>query len=126
MQRIGASALVLLGLLAGAARAADSTAAAAQDRAAIEAMRAQQIDLSKPQEIEFAFYFPDKQGARKVMAVLAGDGYAGELRTEGTDAFILFARKSMLMELEALTALRAQFEALAREAGGSYDGWGLP
>lgn len=126
MQRIGASALVLLGLLAGAARAADGAAAAAQDRAAIEAMRAQQIDLSKPQEIEFAFYFPDKQGARKVMAVLAGDGYAGELRTEGTDAFILFARKTMLVQLEALATLRTQFEALAREAGGSYDGWGLP
>ncbi len=120
-------ALLLFALVVGAAaRAADDTSADAQDQAAIEAMRAQQLDLEQPHDVEFAFYFRDKQGARKVMSVLAGEGYSGELRTEGSDAFILFARKTMVVDLARLSRLRAQFAQLAEEAGGSYDGWGLP
>ncbi|MCC7547647.1 MAG: ribonuclease E inhibitor RraB [Burkholderiales bacterium] len=121
------SVIAVLALIAltGIARAQEGVAAA-QDRAAIEAMRAQGMDMAEPQTLEFAFYFPEKQGARRVMGALAADGFSGELRTEGVDAFILFARKTMRVDLETLSGLRAQFEALAREAGGSYDGWGLP
>jgi len=119
------ASLALLALV-GTAGADEARPANAQDRAAVEAMRAQGIDLSKPQTLEFAFYFPQKQGARKVMSALAGDGFSGELRTEGEDAFILFARKSMLVDADTLSQMRVRFEQLAKEAGGTYDGWGVP
>ena len=117
--------MALLGL-AAAADAADERPGPDQDRAAVEAMRAQGVDLSTPQLLEFAFYFPDKAAARKVMGALAGEGFSGELHTEGVDAFILFARKTLQVDAAALGAMRMRFEGLAKEAGGSYDGWGLP
>jgi len=124
-----AVAMRLLGLLCAApgAYASETGEASAQDVAAIEAMRAQDIDLSEPRMLEFAFYFPQRQGARKAMSALANEGYSGELRAEsGDDAYILFARKAMRVDVETLSALRLQFEALAKEAGGTYDGWGVP
>jgi hypothetical protein len=124
-----AIALGLLGLLCAAtgAYAAGQGDASAQDVAAIEAMRAQDIDLSEPRMLEFAFYFPQRQGARKAMNALANDGFSGELRAEGgEDAFILFARKAIRVDVDTLSALRIRFETLAKEAGGTYDGWGVP
>jgi len=124
-----AVAVWLLGSLCAApgAYAAELGEASAQDVAAIEAMRAQAIDLSEPRMLEFAFYFPERQGARKAMTVLANDGFSGELRAEGgDDAYILFARKAILVDVETLSALRIKFEALAKEASGTYDGWGVP
>jgi hypothetical protein len=128
MRRFGvASALLALLCAAPGAYTATQGDASAQDVAAIEAMRAQDIDLSEPRMLEFAFYFPERQGARRAMSALANDGFSGELRAEGGgDAFILFARKAIRVDVETLSALRVQFEALAKEAGGTYDGWGVP
>jgi len=117
--------LALIGLTA-AVHAAEDTPGLEQDRAAVEAMRAQGVDLSQPQTIEFAFYFPEKAAARKVMGALAGEGFTGELHTEGSDAFILFARKSLQVDAATLGTMRMRFEGMAKELGGSYDGWGVP
>ncbi len=123
--RCAIALVALLGLTA-AAGAAGERPGPDQDRASVVAMRAQGMDLSTPQLLEFAFYFPDKAAARKVMGTLAGEGFSGELHIEGSDAFILFARKAMLVDAAALGTMRMRFEGLAKEAGGSYDGWGLP
>jgi len=128
MRRYGI-AFALLGLLCAApgACAGEQGNASAQDVAAIEAMRAQDMDLSEPRMLEFAFYFPERQSARRAMNALTNDGFSAELRAEGDgDAFILFARKAIRVDVETLSALRTQFEAMAKEAGGTYDGWGVP
>ena len=119
-----ASALALGLAWTHGVRAADPSA---EDTAVIEALQDQGVDLSQPQLVEFLFLFQAVQPARSVGKTLAGEGFRSTLEPRGNGMdVLLLARKRVVLSLQDIGALRARFEALAKSAGGQYEGWGIP
>jgi hypothetical protein len=106
---------------------AQDPAAQSEDVAALADLRDAGLDLSQPMWLEFAFYFPSLEGAQRAWNRLAGQDFRGKLEPAGGGRdYLLFAAKRVLADEPTLVALRKEFEALARENGGSYEGWGVP
>jgi hypothetical protein len=106
---------------------AQSQQGAREDREAIAELREQGIDLSTPRWLEFAFYFPALEGAQRTWDRLAGQDFKGRLEPAGGgEDYFLFAHKAVTVDLPTLQALRAEFQSLAAENGGRYEGWGMP
>lgn len=126
LRMLGLAGITLALSMPGVA-AAEESMQMSQDQAAIQAMRAQEIDLSKPHTLEFAFHFPSLDEATRTWNALVGQGYKGALRPAGSgEDYMLFVRKRVMVDTETLAALRAQFEALAEAGQGTYEGWGTP
>lgn len=83
-------------------------------------------DLAKPHRPEFAFEMPADESAREIGASLAAKGYDVETfePDEDNPAYLVIASRLMRLDLEVLNQLSREFEALAEEHFGSYDGWG--
>lgn len=83
-------------------------------------------DLAKPHRPEFAFEVPSEQAAREVASILAAQGYGVETfePDEDNPAYLVIASRLMGLDLEVLSRLSREFEALAEKYRGSYDGWG--
>lgn len=83
------------------------------------------IDLSTPRPVDFLISFPDERSARQTVALLAG--LAGDLRIGVSGGFnprwVLRLTLQMALTPERLAALRTQFEGIAAERGGRYEGW---
>jgi len=106
---------------------AQSEGGAREDREAIAELREQGIDLSTPQLLEFAFYFPSLEGAQRAWDRLAGEDFKGRLEPAGGGKdYFVFAHKTVTVDLPTLQAMRATFQSLAAENGGRYEGWGMP
>ncbi|HEY7758467.1 MAG TPA: ribonuclease E inhibitor RraB [Burkholderiales bacterium] len=106
---------------------AQSQGGAREDGEAIAELRAQGVDLSTPQLLEFAFYFPSLEGAQRAWNQLAGQGFKGKVEPAGGGAdYFVFAHKTVTVDLPTLQAMRAQFQSLAAANGGRYEGWGMP
>jgi hypothetical protein len=100
---------------------------AREDREAIAELREQGIDLSGPQWLEFAFYFPSLAGAQRAWNALAGQDFKGRIEPAGGgEDYLLFVHKAVTVDLPTLQAMRAEFQSLAAENGGRYEGWGMP
>ena len=122
-------ALALLALLGctPVLAAAQNQGSAREDREAIAELREQGIDLSSPQWLEFAFYFPSLAGAQRAWNALAGQDFKGRIEPAGGgEDYFLFAHKAVTVDLPTLQAMRAEFQSLAAENGGRYEGWGMP
>jgi len=125
-RRLTLAALVLA-LATACPLPAQDPSAQSEDLAAIADLRDAGFDLSQPLWLEFAFHFPSLEGAQRAWNRLAGQGFKGKLEPAGGGRdYLLFASKRVLVDEPTLLALREQFEALARENGGSYEGWGVP
>jgi hypothetical protein len=125
----------ILQCVAGAALAAVlciGTSATAQpeddeDADAIAELKEAGVDLSKPQTIDFAFYFPDRQGAERTAPKLVAKGFKTRVQPAGGGKdYLLYARKRLVVSGAAMAEWRKQFEALAAAEKGEYDGWGSP
>ncbi|HEY8094581.1 MAG TPA: ribonuclease E inhibitor RraB [Methylobacter sp.] len=82
-------------------------------------------DLSKPHQIVFFLYFPAKENAKRIAAKLNKEGFATSVgKSLSSHEYVTQARKTMVPELSALTALRERFNTLAASESGYYDGWG--
>ena len=129
MIRIGRGALVAVALCVGLACAPGSTFAQkpSEDAAAYKPCAAPGIDLSEPQWLEFLFHFPSREGAQAAWDWLAGRGFKGKLEPAGNGKdYLLFATKRVVVDEPTLLDMREQFEVLAQENGGTYEGWGMP
>jgi hypothetical protein len=112
-------------ILAAASSPGRTEEPSAEDSDAIEALRSQGIDLSEPQVVEFMFSFQGAQDARRFGKTLASEGFRSKVESGGQDVLVL-ARKRVPLTVEDIAALRAHFQALAKAAGGQYEGWGIP
>src|SRR4051794_24516775 len=101
-------------------------------------------DLERELDVDHFFADLDEQGARTVAERVASraavtvfsPGEAGVRWAEPLGASVVDmqesktwgvqARQTMLVGAVSIAASRAEFEALAAEAGGTYDGWGAP
>jgi hypothetical protein len=97
----------------------------ASDDQLLAKLTATGADPGVPRPIDFLISFADERSARQTVAVLAG--LAGDLRIGVSGGFnprwVIRLTLTMALTLERLTALRAQFEQIAAERGGRYEGW---
>lgn len=117
---------LLLALIISAA--CDSDAPASNpDAEVIEQLRLAGSDLEKPHPIEFFFYFPTESAADSACDKLRSQDYEITVRRgAATRDYLCFATKSLIPTVEELNRLSAEFEGLAADLGGKYDGWGSP
>jgi hypothetical protein len=96
------------------------------DALVLEALARAGSDLGKPHWPEFVFDAAHEAGARKVARALEALGYRVTIRApdEENDGYEVSGSTQLVLELETLQALTRRFEALARECGVDYDGWG--
>ena len=96
----------------------------ASDADVIEQLTMAGSDLTRPQNIEFRFYFPSGELAERVAATLRADGFkvSVEEAAQGNQ-YIVRAARSMVPLLSELQSLRSKFDELATREGGIYDGW---
>ena len=83
-------------------------------------------DLTKPHKPDFAFYFPTEAAAKTAEWKLSGKGFEVrvEVPDENHEQYLVVAVATLVPTLKAMNALSAEFEDLAEELGGDYDGWG--
>ena len=95
------------------------------DEGQLAKLAAAGADLSVPRPVDFVLSFDDERSARRTIAVLAG--LAGDLRIGVSGGFnprwLVRLTLPMAITAERLAALRSQFEAIAADHGGRYDGW---
>ena len=120
--RLSASLVLLVLVLACGSSSAPS------DADVIEQLRQAGSDLQQQHPIEFFFYFPVRLAAERACSTLESQGFSAVVFQAGasTSEFLCQANKPLVPALETLTHLRSQFESLAAEFGGEYDGWGSP
>lgn len=119
------AALALVALVAAMAPA--HAAGFEEDIEAIAALREAGADLTQPLQLEFIFRFESREDARKMWRALSGEGFKAQVSpNSGEPGFMVFARKSMLVEEAAVARLREQLEQQARKYNGVYEGWGAP
>jgi Regulator of ribonuclease activity B len=83
-------------------------------------------DLTKPHKPDFAFFFPSEAAAKTAEWKLTEKGfdvsiYPPDAEHENCE---VVAVKTFVPELHILNALSDEFEELATELGGEFDGWG--
>jgi Regulator of ribonuclease activity B len=82
-------------------------------------------NLAKPHVIDFHFYyFKEKRSAEELATVLKSKGFTSRISFSDKDSdWNVIATKSMIPEFRAISAQSAEFEKLAKDRGGKYDGW---
>lgn len=97
------------------------------DAKVIDQLQLAGSDLSKPHPVEFFFYFPTITSAISVCDTLDSQAYTVSAKpSASTDEFVCLATKSMVLTVDEMTQLTSEFEHLATQFGGTYDGWGSP
>jgi hypothetical protein len=83
-------------------------------------------DLTKVHEPDFAFYFGSETAAKAAESKLGERDFDVTVEPPCTDhdEYLVVGVKKMVPELDALNHLSDEFEELAAELGGRYDGWG--
>ena len=85
-------------------------------------------DMSKPMDIDFQIAAPDEATAKRVADDAAKLGYRIRIHfydKEGTrDPWTCDCTRTMLAEYDAIIAVQAELNAIARPPGAYTDGWG--
>ncbi len=82
-------------------------------------------DLKKPHEIDFFFYFPTQDQAKKAAPKLAALGLSTKIdRAAKGSNWVIHGNKTMVPSEAELQRLRRYFDEIAAAQGGDYDGWG--
>lgn len=83
-------------------------------------------DLRKPHEPDFAFEVAEQENAKALAAELARLDYDVEIYPPDDESpdYKVNAKRVMVLTLEILNGLSADFEALAKKYEAVYDGWG--
>ena len=98
-----------------------------EDRSDIAALRASGVDTSRQRDVAHNLWFADDTSARHATELVRQRGRTVVVGPTGQEAgcpVIVFVQHELT--LLAIGALRAEFEAVAAEMGGSYEGWSLP
>ena len=82
-------------------------------------------DMSKPVDIDFQIAAPDEATAKRVADEAAKLGYRISIRESmPCCAWTCECTRTMLAEYDAIIAVQAELDAIARPLGGYADGWG--
>ncbi|MCK0162902.1 ribonuclease E inhibitor RraB [Marinobacter sp. S6332] len=96
-----------------------------KDEQVLKALKKNGSDLNKPHEIDFWFDFRSEESARAVAKKVAERGFEVEVyRGEYGLEFSCKAVKRMVPRLSAMQRLTREFESIAEQHAGVYDGWG--
>jgi hypothetical protein len=126
MMNLSLSALVLV-FVSTLALYSNNSLAAPQNRDAqvIAQLAGVGSNLSKQHKIDFFFYFPTKEKAKRIAAKLHADGFSTSVeKSLSTHEYAIQAKKLMVPVESELVALREKFNILAASENGVYDGWG--
>lgn len=94
------------------------------DAQVIEALRRAGADLAQPREVIHYLYFGSEPAARAAVSRLdRADRLVHAVIDPDTGKSSVKVTHTAVVTLEAIHALRAEFEAAAAEGGGEYDGW---
>jgi hypothetical protein len=120
-------AALLVGVFAFGSRRSTAARPRSVDAEVIEQLRQAGSDLSKPHEIEFFLYFPAEANAEAAAKALPDRGFSHRVTraARGTESLLLLTRP-MIPDEAGLAQLRRELDAIARQHGGKYDGWGSP
>jgi regulator of RNase E activity RraB len=85
-------------------------------------------DMSRPMDIDFEIATPDEAAAERVADEVAKLGYRISIDfydKEGTrDPWTCNCTRTMVAEYDAIIAVQAELDAIARPLGAYVDGWG--
>ena len=93
-----------------------------RDAAMFEEFRAQGTDLSRPRHIDHYFVLPSEVAANRLAARLSPP-LTCIVQHVGS-AWTVQASLTIPLTVDLIQKTRPRFEALAKEFGGEYDGWG--
>lgn len=118
---LGTLLLVTIALLAPGCGKADP------DAEILDRLKAQGVDLTKPQTIDFFLFFGSQPDATKAADQIRPMGFTIEIRSPRGSApdWVCHASKTMIPEAPALRTLRQKFETIASAQSGGYDGWSI-
>lgn len=95
------------------------------DRVVVDNLRRVGVDIEHTREIEFFFYFSTQEDAAKAAIVLIEWSFEVQIAPSlGDEKWLCLATIQMMPDVAALVRLREQFNSLADQLGGEYDGWG--
>jgi regulator of ribonuclease activity B len=97
------------------------------DQNVLDQLREAGSDLSKPHDIEFFLYFPNKEAAGLAAERIKGGGAGGftaEVKNSPQgDAWMCYVTRKMVPDGTKIALIGERFRTLAQELGGEYDGW---
>ena len=82
-------------------------------------------NLSKPHKLEFQLRFPTKAAGEQAAPGIKAAGYDLEMMQDGEEGCSLVATKTMVPGPDELQSVHLELDALAKSAGGRYEGWGM-
>lgn len=96
-----------------------------RDSAAIEALRGQSVDLSKPIPVRHSLTFVSAQAAQEASERLRNRGFDVQVdQPAGADPRPhLTATQATTLDQQAIADLRGRFTRFAERHGGEYEGW---
>jgi hypothetical protein len=96
------------------------------DAKLIERLRKSGTDPFQPHDVDFFFGLPNAAVAERIAAQLRTEGYVVEVNERSdvpSHPFVVRATKQLKLSVPDMQAISRRFSDLAKEAGGSYDGW---
>jgi hypothetical protein len=103
-------------------RGSDEPSLTKRDKAMFEEFRELGTDLSRPRHIDHFFVFPSELAANRLAARLSPPLACIVQHVGGS--WTVQASLTMPLTMDLIQKTRPRFEALAKEFGGEYDGWG--
>lgn len=96
------------------------------DEWALAQLRQGGDDLSKPHKLEFQLRFPTQSAAEQVATRIKAAGFDVTEKSDGQDGgWLCVATNRMIPELAALAKIHGDFDGIAAQFGGTYEGWGM-
>jgi hypothetical protein len=92
----------------------------------LEELRVRGSRLHLPHPVRALVVFDDEATARAAGELLEKDGFKCQLRAAHEGGWIVTAIRDLVPTSGAITRLREQMERVARNLGGSYNGWDAP
>jgi hypothetical protein len=96
------------------------------DAKLIEQLRKSGSDPFQPHDVDFFFGMPDATSAQSIATQLIAEGFATDIEHKPDNPshpYSLHAAKALRLAVPQMQELSRRFTALAKERGGSYDGW---
>jgi hypothetical protein len=103
-------------------RDSDAPGLTERDKAMFAEFRELGTDLSRSRRIDHFFVFPSENAAKRLAARLSPPLTC--IVRPGGDSWTVQASLTMPITEDLIQETRPRFEAIAKEFGGTYDGWG--
>lgn len=95
------------------------------DRIVLRQLQARGADLARPRHVLHFLYFAGERDARAAVVEIEAAGYAAALMPPASDGqpYAVRAEATRIADFTTVPAFRQQFEKIAADYAGEYDGW---